>query len=1838
MNMKWTRMTHCIGLFLLGVALLLPTNTHADNYSFTKYISVIKVGQPYLIKGSNPIPAGETATYIARVCPSDRSLKMTIKYLSKGVRAEILKTYTDQKGAICVLIKANEETQEGHVILRAEDQGSKAYSETRVDIGAPVCSIESGDGDIDLSSIDACFRLGKAEQGRPAGNLYLYADIPSLELATPKALKLSALSQGVEALEEKDGTLRQVAAPETIVDILVINEFCYELRFYRLSDVIKAGCRGCDHFYEFYPEAQPMVIWKIENPDSSSEIFHRLRLSQIKGVNTIVSEYVWDNTTSVWSLTEGNGLRVKTRDEEKNNDFSIVTETVKDATGKLASIIKTTFYPFPWGEDVVKIVEDPNGAALTTIRTYFDDPNLAGSYGRIESQLNPDGSWERYEYDDLGRCVGKVFPWLDSPITTPAGEARYIRYDYMAVDQFDVQSPEYSHSPRTVVEEISGNIVSLTYYAYLKNTAGDTIEMVERCTNPGAAYGNPANERIISVYHSLLSEGPEAGRIKSLRYPDGRLDTYIYESGKYTPNQDPNQCLFEKGEGKEVLEVLIHGTIDHQAGIAFKTTKEIRVLDAHDNLLRQETFIYTGEEYERIDWMVNELDDFGHVVKSFYADGTQTESTWECCGRSYHKDRTGIETEYIYDELGRLTAEIKTGMRAAGSWPAQSDITTLYTYDAEDRLLSETLSAGGLNLASRNEYDLVGRKIKTTDQAGLVTSYTYDPAGGVDTIIKPGGATEITSKYKDGQIKSITGTGGVPQYFEYGVNADCARWTKVYTGRENSPLWEKKTVDLLGRISAVEKPGFGGTTESTRYQYNQDGQLIKTEMSGQADMLYEYDALGNQVRSGLDVTPDHNLDPNSNNRLQEAETYYTNIDGIWWQETIQRTYAKEQSNAATVVSIQRNRLTDLGGNSLHEEAIFSAESIHIDINGNQTIERTFINQENKTVTRIVDLPESNLDEVTISVNGLLMSSQSKSGLVTTYEYDALGRKTGIIDPRTGKAMVHYNSQGQVDYSEDAAGNRTTYVYDPATGMKVTTIDSLGNKEHLAYDQAGQITHTWGEAVYPVKFVYDLYGRRVRMFTYRLGTNWSSDAWPTDTTGQGDETLWVYDEATGLLMQKLDAAGKGVSYTYTTGGKLVSRTWARLEANQPIVTTYSYDTKNGELLRIDYSDSTPDLVFTYNRLGQQKTITDALGTRTFTYNEARQLQSESIEAINGNESYTTMITRTYTAEGIIGRPKGFSLGDEYKVTYGYDQAGRFTSVGWEVNSLSHTANYSYLPDSDLIQNLAVDTGLSTTYTYEDKRDLRTLVKNEFQSTLISHYGYQYDTLGRRTSVANTGQSFEQVTKAFNLYNYNTRNELIESSRYMGADITRTDHPVQSEYRNYTYDHIGNRTQAKDWFTEEGDSKLLSYSANALNQYSQITSRNGQETIDDLTYDDDGNLTLITTTSGSSGTQYKYDAENRLIAVIPQNPVDGDKKVEFAYDYMSRRVIKKAYTYQAGAWSLNSERFFIYDDWNMVQEIVKEGDNTKKISYVWGLDLSGSLQEAGGIGGLLCRIRNWDSHSNLYCYDGNGNVGQMVDTVNGAIVAHYEYDPYGNEIVVSGSVAEENTFRFSTKYWDGEVGLYYYGYRYYKPVLGRWLNRDPMEEKKVMDEDDFFNKEWLRENLYLFVRNDVVNSIDPYGLHSYTVKKCTIEILVGHWSCIPERIENEKCSAASVSCCWADGGVDTSGKNLEWRPSKKPKERLRPQGRPPIHKLITNATAIVYGLMAYRAGIEFAQQLCKTPCSCECSAGIKVTISCHFGSDRGALENAELTKVEKLRIPGDNGVGFCGRFTIVPCNKH
>ena len=102
------------------------------------------------------------------------------------------------------------------------------------------------------------------------------------------------------------------------------------------------------------------------------------------------------------------------------------------------------------------------------------------------------------------------------------------------------------------------------------------------------------------------------------------------------------------------------------------------------------------------------------------------------------------------------------------------------------------------------------------------------------------------------------------------------------------------------------------------------------------------------------------------------------------------------------------------------------------------------------------------------------------------------------------------------------------------------------------------------------------------------------------------------------------------------------------------------------------------------------------------------------------------------------------------------------------------------------------------------------------------------------------------------------------------------------------------------------------------------------------------------------------------------------------------------------------------------------------------------------------------------DVQGTVWGYADADN-SIVARFEYDAWGNILSATSSIPAlaRNRYRFQCREWSAATGLVNFRARWYDPVTGRWLSKDPIGLSGGL-------------NLYVFCGNDPVNGSDPYGL--------------------------------------------------------------------------------------------------------------------------------------------------------------
>jgi RHS repeat-associated protein len=268
-------------------------------------------------------------------------------------------------------------------------------------------------------------------------------------------------------------------------------------------------------------------------------------------------------------------------------------------------------------------------------------------------------------------------------------------------------------------------------------------------------------------------------------------------------------------------------------------------------------------------------------------------------------------------------------------------------------------------------------------------------------------------------------------------------------------------------------------------------------------------------------------------------------------------------------------------------------------------------------------------------------------------------------------------------------------------------------------------------------------------------------------------------------------------------------------------------------------------------------------------------------------------------------------------------------------------------------------------------------------------------------------------------------------------------------------------------------------------------------------------------------YSWNDEDRLVSAVPTAVTNGERKVEHVYDWMGRRILRTVSAFDGTGWSAEETTRYVYQDWNVIWETITRPAAALETRWnFWGLDLSGSLQGVGGVGGLLAVQMSplplgegqGEGFAYFANYDGNGNILQYTDG-QGTRAAEFDYDPFGKTIVAEGSGVAQLTYRFSTKPECGVFGGNYFGFRYYSCTSSRFLNRDPLaanlfddsiwrilppaqdflqEFANILDESSLDNFE---RKLYALAENTPISKNDILGLISFPFfdnkKECKVK---------------------------------------------------------------------------------------------------------------------------------------------------
>jgi RHS repeat-associated protein len=781
-------------------------------------------------------------------------------------------------------------------------------------------------------------------------------------------------------------------------------------------------------------------------------------------------------------------------------------------------------------------------------------------------------------------------------------------------------------------------------------------------------------------------------------------------------------------------------------------------------------------------------------------------------------------------------------------------------------------------------------------------------------------------------------------------------------------------------------------------------------------------------------------------------------------------------------------------------------------------------------------------------NNPFQGNNHDRNLITSYSLDRAGRQVAVIDAIGNQTQMAYAKDGQLISMTDPMGVISTYRYD-LLRRRTLTVQNYVTTNRLGVALADPQTWTWNKTS-------QIWQDGKKTFIH--------DGNVADPTDQNLIAQVTYDKAGRTLSQR-DPKGQVTSYSYNllnqrtqlidssptpqtwkTDYRLVGNGTTQTKLTDPVGNVVQQTTDRlGRLSLLQYPAEsapkpTPDITFSYDRLGNRLAMSEnnGVGTvrrTTYAYDRARRLSAVVLD-VHGDGSLLQQVGYQYDPGGLR---RQLTLPDGKTVSYQYNTRRQLTNM---TDWAGQSTGYGY----DGLGRLGAafrPNGLMSQYSYDAASRLLTLRHSANGHTLAS-FNYTVDARGNRTqvleSMAGAGTPGTTTLAAndssINYYrgNWTVNGSLmtsVDSSAalrvpffgtqatltmgtgsdhsvfdiYLDGDLWQsgdgyaattgtqtfsltlnTDGPHALEVRNRPERNLGNTTQPAVYrldmsglsfigqpavvrttvYTYDGVSRLrtadsfagLNSGGTALQHYA-------------YNYDLDGNRTQAVAPAGT--TNFTYDSANHLLtSQLGAGPV-----VNYTYDHAGRLTNDGTNTYTwDGADRLLSVGSTSYLYNGMGQRMQQTGTSTVT-QYV--LDTQPGLAKVlqSTTGSNITRYvhgpmgiqeqQNSDATWRHPIQDGLGSVRTVVDTSNTPQESRW-YDPYGTEIQQSGSQQTAFGFTGEETDWDGLVNL---RARYYNPALGQFMSLDPLEGASCTP---------MSLNRYMYVQGNIVNQRDPRGL--------------------------------------------------------------------------------------------------------------------------------------------------------------
>lgn len=1236
---------------------------------------------------------------------------------------------------------------------------------------------------------------------------------------------------------------------------------------------------------------------------------------------------------------------------------------------------------------------------------------------------------------------------------TPNGDGtyqslKYLQYElkknadntYILTDAEQTQYFFNTSGRLTKITDSNNNSLTVTYTGSLPteltDASGRKTTLTYDANNRVTKVTDPANRTANYTYDA-------AGDLRTVVKKDASDVTLTTVSYAYDASHNMTTITDANGNAKTV----VYNTDDRVESISYPITVNGTVQTATISFLyntvtglttvtdpKGTKTLYTHNQYGNVEQVTQDPTGLNYKQTFVYDADQQLTSQKDANTNAVNGTAT---YNYTYDSNGNL---IKT------TNPLNE--TTETTYDSNNNAIQEKDANGNV---TSNEYDDSNNQISTTDSAEKSSATKYDSYGNV---------TEQTTMISPGNNLVINGS------FEIDRDSDNwpDDWSKVGTA---TFTWNNTALAtdgiLLGAKSVkISNPSTTTAVKSAKIPYDPNktyvfsGSVATNNAVGHARVYVfgfksdgTYKAISSNVLTGtqpatrLQIVVNPGDMPVGTTEL-EIRPYTGSgtgeyiFDGIQVEEEFYGAYNVVENSDYERDADPVDNIPDrwkLVGELAAGDGLDSTEKHNgaksVKLVGNSTLYKTIYQ----------DIPIQGAAGSVLTVSGFSKTQNPTPGKVYGYIINLYDSSVGSIPGGTPvqKFTFNFDASKSHDWQHITSEIKTNvkfdtirvyYEYSLQTGMawfdtakvllgSVTTkntYDTNGNYQTKTTDPQGRITQN----------AYDTVG------------NVTSETVGTDTTG------FTYD---GLdrLTKVTDANAQQTQYEYDGNGNVTKIINAKNK-----VTTNEYNQLNQVKKTTDANGKS--VTSDYDLNGNQTKLTQANGnTVEFGYNSVNRQTSISF---NGSQEYAFV----YDANGNMTKE---TKGSVDNTNYTYDQNNKLKSIGTDDGET--LTEFSYDKNGNMTQQkfTALTNVFTNGYAYDSQNQLKSITENGASRGTFTYN--EADLLAARKTGDNT----------ITLNNYNGAGDLISQT------ILDKNGSVVEKY-TYGYDTEGRIDSVTS------NAGTTSYAYDKLDQLTKETRPDG--TIYEYTYDTVGNrLSMKVTKDGTTTTTtYSYDDADQLTAV---------NATTFSYDNSGNLLSdgQKTYTYDA----LNRLKTVKDSSGNTIATLSYRADgmrtsmtmSTGGIDYHYDKNKNVIAETKGLPGGGIQVLATYTYNSDnlpvsmnrggttyYYQLNAHGDVTKLTDG-NGAVVATYEYDAYGNIISETGTV--ENPYRYAGYRYDKVTGLYYLKARYYDSKNGRFLTRDTYQGSAVAP---------LSLNKYSYVENDPVNYADYTGNYKdYIISK-------------------------------------------------------------------------------------------------------------------------------------------------------